>query len=722
MRFSITTIWLNLKIHLLLAELIFAIGFYLGMIQHILSCDFWPGLETLPGLIVFVTLGILAGLNGPNAWQQTASIFRPVFPGPLAHPFVLARGILLLLSLIVFLIILSGVYFTHHFIQYVQSLPDHFLLDAPAWKIILFCLPALPAGLIGIVLGLIFDIAFVLTNHIASTDKAASDHANVHTTIRKLLVWIIISIAGGWSLGYAMIESFPEKRLKLILFPLTFCLLVLLFVLLDNHENIPKATTTFHTFQKLVPDIAAYPSELASLMVVTLGFFGIWEYFHWNYALTNWFVAAETFGSRTTLFILSILTFTAIAFGLVTGYRFFPKKLNRYLTTLDRQGISMAILGLSVIITTAVTCHTLKAELLQTIVPFCLIPLCLILLAASFGSALGMAIPGLAVGRANHIDLWQSTISRLSIGMIIAGISLLAWRHFNPGNLIAIATGAICALATGGIAIIYDNPDAARSERESRKGKIIHTSGIIFLYISLLIILLIVPSLKNKWLKSTYNHSVWLVESPAGVASCTSDSNSPLVWAGTTVIPERTQPADRQDTFDLIQQIVDARECSFYLPIRLLLVGLPKLEPNSKLFDNTRSIHEVDIDKSIRRMEYRIRNQSNNSWDYQTLPDLAFRRNHYNLILAYLPASWPRDTAWPSPDTLADMLLAQAVSPDVLCFIQPISNYVSLDAKTKRLISYLKQKTGHTFKVFTRSSKNGRDWHIIASNQSHLAD
>jgi hypothetical protein len=449
-----------------------------------------------------------------------------------------------------------------------------------------------------------------------------------------------------------------------------------------------------------------------------LGFFAVWELIQWNYTLTNWFGASETFGNPTTLFILGILSIASISIGLVAGYRFIPHKLNLYLTILDRQGLSLALLGLGVILTAAVANHTLKAESLQTIVPFCLLPFFLTLLAGVWGISLGLAIPGLAIGRTDRFDLWQALVSRLCIGILLAGIGYLIWQYFNPGNLIAMSAGAILVIATGGIAIIYDDPASAPPERESPTGKLIHTSGVIFLYISLLIILLTVPTLKNDWLKSTHNRSVQIAESPAGTAGCINDSNSPIFWAGRYAIPERTEPHLRQEIFDLIRQIVEERERSFFLPMRLLFVGLPKLEKDSFFSKANRTIHEADIDESIRRMECHIRKLPLDSVNILTLPQLACRRNHYNLIITWLPSPWPQNEAWPSFASIADSLLSQAASSDVLWFLQQVPADGETDIETKRLIPYLRQKTGKKFEIVTYTSMNGCDWQIIAESQS----
>jgi hypothetical protein len=710
---------MGLKVRMLLTGLIFAIGFYFGLVHHVMSRTFWPGVHTLAGLLFFTGLGIVLGLNGPDAWRQTSSVFKPFFPNRHRHPFYLARTALAVLAMVVFVAILAGGFSTLWLTRLTLDLPQNFLLGPRLWKCLLFCLPALPAGSMGIVLGLTLDLAFALVVLIETPEPLHANRPRVQNNVRGLLALALMALTTGWPMGFCLAKFCPDRESGLILIPLITCLLVLLATLLENPKKLitKNAPTPKNFLDKSVPELASSTSTIAALIVSVLGGFAVWEIIHWNYALINWCGAANIFSNPITIFEIILLAGASAGAGIFFGHRLIPPRLDLYLTILDRQGLSLALLGIGSVITAAVANQTMKTCLLQTFIPYSIIPLLFLVLAFLWGLSLGLAVPGLAIGRPDRFDLWLEVVGKLGLGVLLAGPAYLIWQYSELGNLLALSAGALLAIAIGGVAMIYDTPVVSIGLRESRTGRVLHTVGIFILYLALVFILSTVPSLKTGWLKSMRQQHTLIAEGPAGAACITSTPAPCLTWAGQLLLPERSDINLRLEVHELVDRIVTERKQTFYLPLRLLLVNLPYRDDKSLSDRKGQTVNQVDIDKALRKSEIQFHHLTcPPDFPNMDFPELDYRRGHYNLVVAFLPTPWPREHAWPGSSMFAEKLIAQASDPEALRFLQIASDRKFNQAlkELEFLKQILERQTGIEFYITTRPTQNGCRWLILA--------
>jgi len=661
MRFSATTLWLDVKVRLTVTGLIFAIGFYGGLIHKIFTQAYWPGTEALAGLLTFLGLGTLLGLRLPRLGENAIPRLKPGLLNRKDHPVALAGITFTLLTVIVLLMILVGALMTRQFAYSAAVLPERFVLNPFSWRLLTFLLPLIPAGTIGVLLGLILDLSFTLFIYRQCPNRLRSEQPEVLQVVCSLLIWIFLALGLSWLLGFYLAEIFLDRWFILILLPAIACLATILLSLMETqgeshyHKQIgTRANLLYSSF----PELAGGTRIWASLSMVVLGWFILWNAIHWTYAVSNWY-GADLVNPDQSLG-MGILAVIAAVIGLKIGFALALKKAGRT-SIIDRQGSALAVLGISLMLAAVATNYVLKAEHILTLYPQLVIPLVLAGQLTLWGISFGLIVPSLATGRPNRFDLWIELASKLTLGVILTGLLYLIWQYWEIGNLLAISLASLLAIAFGGVVIIYNEPRDRQNRKKLRSARILHFSFIAALYLSLIFITVIVPHLKYSWFRPTMNSETIVSEGRAGVAYLSSNGKGELAWANRITFPDRVHPELRTESQALVRQIIKLSAEENSTSVRALIVGFPFLTSQSLTDLPIRRLDQMDIDQAIRKLEFKYRDLDPNT-PAPDLLDLSCRLSSYHVVIVMIPTPWPKGQTWPNAIFLLNRLFALSQS------------------------------------------------------------
>ena len=663
MRFSLTTIWLGIKIRLGLAALLLGIGVYLGMVYQALAGVCWPGTQVLSGMFFFLGLGFLLGVKGIAFFGKPSPLLKPFFDQQEWHRSIVTKVLMTTMAGVVLFSILAGSLFTHWGIGLCDEIFERFLVSGEVRKAISFITPLVPAGIGGWVLGFIPGLCFMLLFFYTDpTTFFQSDQRTIQQMVQNLIILVIISLLTGGSLGYLLTTLSGERWFGVALIPVILSLLVILLSLWGktDRSTIHHDPTypPYHLRRTMAPELASRTSRMIEGTMILLGWLGVWQILHWRYALDNWHDVGNLFENGCSGVKLIFLASFSASGGIFFSGRLLPKQLNRFLTPIDREGLSLAGFGLWTIITAVLTKHYFSADYLQTWLPQIVISLSLLGTAWLWGMSVGLAIPAMSIGRPDSVEFWVHTLGRLGWGVLLAGPTYLLWQFLELGNLLAIAFGALSAIALGGVDLIYDEPGMGNDMRLSRTGRFIHAGSVVFLYISLGLIILFVPPLQSGWLGASNHQRITIREGQAGVASLIDGDSPTLLWSGRFGLPERTHPLIRRQAREIIERIVFQRRNELSEELRLLMVNLPYQEESWAAGAN-----QVDIDASIREMEYKMLGLEDGP-EVRGITDLYVRDKKYHLSIALLPTSGKQSRCTPAVSLIVPKVLKHTADID----------------------------------------------------------
>jgi hypothetical protein len=708
MRFSVTTVWLGLKIRLIVTGLIFAIGFYCGMVHKVLTQGFWPGSEALAGFVFFLGLGVFAGISLPALWGNAVPLLKPRFTDREFHPVSLARIILSLLSVAVLTALLFGALITQWLASVSYLLPERFILGPVSWRLLAFILPILSVGGIGVILGLILDLTFSVFIYLECPNHMRSEQPEVQKVISSVNAWTLLALGTAWPLGFYLTEIFIDRWFPLILVPTIWCLAVLLISLVEGSGESPwldQLRTRGNILYNSFPEIAGHRSLWARSVVMVLGGLVVWNSIHWTYTLSNWYGSDRI--TTDQAIGLSLLAVIGAVSGIKLGSWAARRRSDRGLTISHFQGSAIASLGIAFMLAAVIINQIMKADRILTLYPQIVIPLLLITISVLWGATLGLTAPALSVGRPNRFDFWIELNGKMAVGAMVASPLFLVWQYWNLGNLLALSFASLLAIGLGGVAIIYEEPLQTTRRKKSRRAKYVHIFFILFLYLGLGFITFFVPHLKTSWLRPTETGTVFVGEGRAGVAYLIDNTQPKLVWSNRIVFPERTDPDLRNECTTIINQILkitaEERDAGF----RSLLFNCPAVN-NPGGFPVT----QFDIDRALRKLELKFQGLETNS--LADFSELYTCQRPYHLVVALLPSPWPKGQSWPNLFFLTRRLFALAQQPtgvwilsledeksDSAPLLQPLKTYSSQDLQTLTLDS--KSSPGHRWKIYSAS-------------------
>jgi hypothetical protein len=707
MRFSITTLWLGLKIRLIVGGLIFAIGFYCGLVQKVLTQAFWPGAEALAGLIFFLGLGTFAGISLPGLWGNAVPLLKPKFTDREFHPVSLARIMLSLLSVGVMGVILLGSLLTRHLAATSYTLPERFVLGPFSWGLLGFILPLLTVGGVGVILGLVLDLSFSIFVYLECPNHMRSEQPEVQRVVSNVHGRTLLALGLGWPLGFYLTEIYFDRWFVLVLVPTIWCLAALLISLVETAGEsswLGQVRTLRNLLYHSSPEVAGRKSVWATGVIALLGGFVVWNAIHWTGALSNWYgsdrVTADQALGLAFLGVLGAIT------GLKLGTWAALRKPDRTSRLSQFQGSAVTLLGIGLMLSAVIVNYVMKAERILTVYPQIVIPLLLIGLSMLWGTTLGLVAPALSTGRPNRFDFWIELTGKLAVGALLAGPLYLLWQYWNPGNLLAISFASLLAIAFGGVGIIYDEPLRSGVKNSRRAGKI-HVFYVIFLFLSLGFITVIVPHLKSSWLRPNETGTVFVREGRAGVAYLIENSSPNLVWSNRIFFPERTTAPLRQECETIIRQImtIAAEERDF--KIRTLLFNCPTMKAASGPHPA-----QFDIDRNLRLLEFKsLGLDADSPADFS---DLYTCQRPYPLVIALLPVPWPKGQTWPNLYFLTRRLFALAQQPGGVWILSLADEKPTEDPLLQPLNAY----SGKELQTLTLDSKAGGQWKIYSASPS----
>jgi len=713
MRFSATTLWMNVKARWIVSGLVFAVGFYGGLTHKVLVQAFWPGSEAFAGLTFFFGLGVFLGLTVPRVWARRLPILKPEVPDRELHPVSLARLLLSISAAAVLASVLIGAGLTRWIDGLAARLPERFLLDPITWKLLASLLPALAVLPTGVCLGLVLNLGFSVFVGLACPNHLRSEQPEVQKVIGSLGGWVLVCLGISWALGYFLSEAFLDRWFVLVLVPVISCLGVIFISLIDpgtdsswlKHDH-SQTTTLVDSF----PERAGPTSRGAGLVVILLGWLVPWSIAHWTYALSNW-LGADRIGTDQGL-PLAGLALMAGTSGIKLGIPR-PSRKGRDTFLADRRGLVFAVMGISLMLAAMIVNFVLKAGTILTISPQIVLPLLFAAIAFLWGINLGLIIPLLAVGRPNRFDLWVVLIRNLVLGAMFTGPMLLIWNALGGQNLLAIAFASLIAIAFGGVATIYHEPRPNGVRKSANCNRLPQIAAILFLYLSLAFIVVIVPHLKKSWLRPTFNGDVLADEAAAGVVYLIQRDPSELVWANRLSFPERTVPALRFEAGMMVSKIL--RRCAEHQDLLLtaLLVGGPFLPDGITADLPVRQIEQFDIDRSIRKMEFKFLGLDTDE-PVSDLANLNQRPVHCYAAVAFVPDAWPRGRPLPHLGLVIRRLIVQARHPDNVWIVSLVRS--PQIAEYSEAGEWIRQLTGRNPKTRIVKSKTEYQWRITTTS------
>lgn len=709
MRFSWTTVWLRLKVRLIVAGLVFGTGFYGGLVHAVLTRAYWPGVESLGGLIVFLGLGVLVGLWLPRFRRPGLS-----FPGREErepHPVVLARVGLGILAGVLLVGVLVGSWLTNELALMAGRLPERFLLVPQSWRLLAFVLPAVAAVPVGILFGLILDLAFSLFVYLECPNHRESDSPDVQRTTGSLIGGILLALAVSWSLGHGLGETFSNRWRVLSLVPIICSLGVVLLSLVETSGEaawLKHVRSRGNASAQPFPERAARTSLWGGLAFVLLGWFVVWNALHWSYAVSNWLGADRmTPGQSFALVTLAALTGTG---GVRLGLRSALRKASRSQSAVDRRGLAVALQGVLLILTLVAANGVLKAEQILTLCPQVVLPLCLMLQSGLWGTALGLILPALAAGRPSRFDVWIELAGKLTTGAVLAGGLYVAWQGWGVGNLLAIALASLLMIAMGGVAIIYSETATGASQRAARTAWRVHLLYVLFLYVSLGLITTLVPHLKTSWLKPTSHGNILLTEGRAGVACLDGSSSQRLVWANRIGFPERVTPELRDECRTIVQTVLTWAASRAGTPVRALAFGLPFLSDGDLRGVPVAPLKQMDIDSALRTMELKFLELEGTARPAE-VSDLNYGQRPYHVVIVMVPSPRPTDHCWPDLSFLTRRIYRLARRPEDVWFLC-VSSERQSDVD-RGLAAAVSEAAGICLDSRTLDSPTGYRWHVF---------
>ncbi|MFA5865113.1 MAG: hypothetical protein WC975_10560 [Phycisphaerae bacterium] len=722
MRFSLTTRWLSLKVRLIVAGLIFSIGFYCGVVHKILTQAFWPGSEIFAGIIFFFGFGLLMGFSLLELRGNVKPLLKYGIADKELHPVVLARIVLPILAVTTLAFILLGNLVTFWLSAWAYTLPERFLLVRSSWRILAFMLPVSTTGLVGVFFALVLGLTFAIFVYLECPNHRRSEQPQVQQVIVSVLGWVLLTLTVSWAFGFYLTEIFVDRWWALVFVPVICCLSVIVICLVETagesdwFKHVRLRDSQLHNSS---PELAGRTSRWAGFAVSFLGWLVVWNAIHWNYALSNWFGLGHP--SPDQSIGLVILAALAAGVGIKLGFRYSRVKPQRYMTIADRQGYCLVVLGISLILFAVFINHIMKAPHILTIYPPVLIPILLAVIAALWGISLGLTIPALAVGRPSRFDLWIELMKRIITGAMLAGPLYLLWQYAGAGNLLAISFASLLAIAFGGVVVIYNESPFLSKKKKSKSAKFIHVGYILILYLGLGFIMVLVPHLKSSWLKPSADNDTYTGEGLAGVAYLLNNGSRELIWANRISFPERTVPALRQECEKIVTDIVKVIADNLNTRIRAMVVNLPALPAAAIQSLPVSSLEQFDIDSALRNLELKSLGIEQTA-DSGNILDLYCRQRPSHVVIAMLPQPWPNHQSWPSLPALLKRLVTLSQNTQNIWIIYLTKDNFNESKAADGLLAMMKKYTGCDFEETTIESKTGYRWHILTGSSTFHND
>ena len=707
MRFSVHKIWSVFKVKAVSTTLIFAIGFYCGLAQYILVKSFWPGVESFAGLVFFFGLGIFIGFAIPDIFRPE-KVYQQLSGSGLNYNLnILVCNTFMVLAFAVLILMLWGFLVLKFVDEKLLFVYARFLFDITSWRLFAFIVPMIAVLATGIIFGLISDFAYSFLIHFECPDQIRAGSPNVQRCISSLTDWILLATVIGWSLGVYLADICSLRWQGLMTIPIICSLLVILFLLGEGFRMSKSSHHIYLPKPRLLPtglpELASKASACASLVAIILSGLVIWLTVHIKYSLLYWQGIFRPLLSQAVVLIFLISIFAGI--GLKIGSSMFNDK-NRYMTTIDKQGISATVFGIAVMVVVFLMSRISECRIHFVSNAEIVLLLSFAIMSFVWGIAFASSIPAIAIGRANRFELWTTIGCRFTMGMMFCAIGYLLWWYLRGNNLSAIIAGALLAIVCGGIAIIYDEPIYGQTvQTRTKVSRIIRFLAITSLYVIIILMVIAIPTIKSSWLKKRINgRQIEIAEGTSATASIVYDNDtSELLWAN-EIMYERSLGDVRSKTLSIIKRIIKLNAKHSNNQLECLLVGLPFIDRKMKNTMPIAYLKQIDIDPALRKTELKMLN-INYPVAIPFFCELYCYHRPYTLIIAMSKRSCERDLSWPDTKKLFSRLIHIAKRPEDVWLI-------SFD-KNKYTYSY--PNIGHSVRTIVIEDKSGR-WRISTAS------
>ncbi len=713
MRFSARKFQFVFKVKFVSSALLSAVGFYCGLVQYVLVRNFWPGVEVFSGLLFFFCVGIYVGFAIPD-------VFRPKDELPQSHSGGAERDFNILLkysfvmfSLAILLVLFVGFLLLSAFDRNISVILSHFLFTLPMWRIFAFLVPSVFVTVCGVIAGLICDFTYGFLMHFEYPSNIRAGAYEVHRCVCSVTGLILLAIVSGWVFGFYCSNICGVRWSGLIAFPIIFCLLVILILLLESSNYSDYMSyRIFPEFKSLVPapEYASEKSLFATFMAIVVSGLSFWFIIHLKYALMNWVGSLNTFSEYPVG--LSVFVLISVAFGLRLGTLFLKADTSgRYMTIVGRQGFAITIFGASIIGVIFLLSKMSLYEGVAFINSGAGVLLSLGCLAVIWSIAFVFTVPALSIGRANRFELWTAIGCRFAVGMMLSSVAYLCWHYLRGGNLSALIAGILLSVITGGIAVIYGEPALCNNDVSVDKksfGRVIYVASIVLLYVIIILAVATVPIVKPVWLGGRRDKSILIAEGDTSVAAGISGKSVELLWAKRS-IDERVCVDKRNELLELMRRIVELSVSNDSNTVRCLFIGLPFIERKDvRDMFGYETIEQVDIDVALRTMELELTGikypVAINRFD-----KVYCYHRPYDVIIAMYRRTCGKELIWPDIIKLFGRLTDLAVSPEKVWII-------SVDMQSgNRLNSLSKVNDKYYVKTITGKSST---WRIMSLSSS----
>jgi len=569
MRTRLNYSWTGLSLRATTLLFFLAGGFAAAMLQKVLNTALWPGNHAALGFALFLLLGGLLGLSLPELRAAATPLLQLQVRGEGAGrrpgQFQTAQTALTLCGLLLIVVAIVCSAATSLIADSPLYWSDRLALTRWSWPLLAMLLAGLPAWPLGVCLGLLVQLVYSGFVRLHCPTGLQASHPRVQHVLASAIAWMLAGLVAGFLLGNLSADRWFVRWHVLVLVPCLGWLAGMLPALARKTAAVPaQPDATEDQLPRPVsanlPEVATAPSQTALLAAGVLGWLGLWQAYHWHFALTNWF-RDPPMATRTMLLAV-LLGPLAVMAGRFLHRHLCSRIAPLRLTPIDRQGLSLAVLALVNLIclplTVAADASPATTQLL------------LLLMLAIYVLCIECALPALALGRTSRFDLWSVLAKALAFGAVLAIGSLIVWHRTSTGNLAALALGSIIAIAAAGVALIYDEPHVRVRRLAPPTATAMNAATFLSLYAVLVAVVLVTPKLKPYWLRGqalaaaeTHSGSAFVHEGPQGLVISTPE----LTFTG------RNGGVLGEESLHLARLLIEPLEIS--RAARVLLVGFP---------------------------------------------------------------------------------------------------------------------------------------------------
>ncbi len=604
----------------------FGVGFSAALMQQVLNVAYWPGNYAATGFGVFFTLGMLLGIALPEFWPIAYPLLQAdrvgSDPGKRVDQFNAAYAVLNSGIMVVLAVTVVAAFLTTAAADRADYWSERFVLTETSWRAIATVVPAFPAWLVGAAFGGMLQFFYAAFIKLHCPQIVYSSDPSLLNVLSLAARWILVSLAAGWFVGHLAAVNSAERWQALILVPVILDLAGLAAGLVSKGGvPAPEGETQVYPAELAVdslPEVASAPSRSARLAVMAIGWLGVWLLAQWHFCWTNWNGPDQT--GVYWIGIVGVATLAAIVLGTRLTKWFVVAKVTRLLTPVDRLGLGLAAFAVLHLAALPLVAHAPDGGGIAGVV------VVFILILASYFMCLNLSLPALAIGQPDRFDLWQSFGLSLIFGAIAATITLGVWQVAGGGNLVALALGSILAIATAGVTLIYDEPHIRTTRLSKRSSALLHGVSFVILYAILGGAVLIIPNLRQPWMKGP---AVAVNEGPAGCAFLTSDAaDAKVIGTGSMFFPVFTDTDRRDELLKLIGHIFRRDNQADSRRKAALLLGLPPLSERELSDRGLADCIQVGFDDRANQMA---------SGATENVVTLRLYRPHFSFVVILVP-------------------------------------------------------------------------------------